>query len=430
MAKAKKADAADFGSLIENLQLELNKKATSTQGYLEGDHADHTWGVRIPHLAFQYFLGGTNVIPCQRFVGMSGEPKSFKSTLAYEIGNWFRMDGGFHVALDTENKTSASMLKALSYGRDLDPRTRFYKVCASVEEWQKQMTTAIEYWRTNGRRGPGERIPVWVTVDSLNGRGTEDSDADIRKEGVAVQRGFPIANLQITNYLQNISLLGTTLAAGWVQHLKEDISTAGGYGGPQKVEKGAKVAGFSISAQVRIAKGASFQAATHDSAPHPEIPVQGHTLYMHCYRGCVGPDDRRLQVDLLWQYIPVEIENIDGTKTVGTQQVMWFDWDGALGELLWSMKYNDKHKPKLYEYDKKKLEEALYFTSPKANHIKCEALGLECVSYAAFGKAIRENEEVLQKVTTYLNISQFPSVQDVDIDFSAGDLGKGKTRGK
>lgn len=429
MPRPKKVDtAADFGSLVDNLLDTLNKHATSAHGYLEGDHAQHTWGIRIPHIAFQYFIGGTNILPCQRFVGISGEPKSFKSTLAYEIGNWFRADGGFHVALDTENKTSASMLQALSYGKDLNPRTRFFKVCASVEEWQKQMTTAIEFWRANGRREKGSRVPVWVTVDSLNGRGTEDSDAEIRKEGVAAQRGFPIANLQITNYLQNLSLLGTTVSAGWVQHLKEDISTAGGYGGPQKVEKGAKAAGFASSAQVRVAKGATFQGATHDSAPDPNIPVEGHTLYLHCYRGCVGPDDRRLQVDLLWQYIPVEVPDAEGNMVRRKQQVMWFDWDGALGELLWSIKYNDKHKPKVYDHHKKELEEALYFTQPKANSIKCEELGLDGVSYTAFGKAIRENEVVSKRISDYLNIEDFPSVQDVDIDFEAGDLNRKKGR--
>jgi hypothetical protein len=222
--------------------------------------------------------------------------------------------------------------------------------------------------------------------------------------------------------------LGTTIAAGWVQHLREVINTTG-YGGPQKEEKGAKVSGFATSAQIRISKGATIQAATHDSAPDPNIPVEGHTLYMHCYHGCVGPDDRRLQVDLLWQYLPTETEQEDGTMLRGTQQVMWFDWDGALGELLWSMKYNDKHKPKIYEYHKNQLNEAIFFTSPKANHIKCDELGLECVSYSAFGKAIKANPEVYAKVVRYLNISEFPSVQDVDIDFEAGDLGKNK-RGK
>jgi len=431
MARPKRVDSttSGFDDLVSDLQTALNKNATSAQGYLEGDHAENTWGVKIPYLAFQYFIGGSDVLPAQRFIGVSGEAKSFKSTLVYEIGNWFRMDGGFHAAFDTENKTSASMLRALSFGRDINPKSRFYKVCASVDEWQKQMTTAILFWRERGRAEKGSRVPVWVTIDSLNGRGTEDADADIRKEGMAVQRGFPIANLQITNYLQGLNLMGTTVSAGWVQHMKDEIATKAGYGGPQKVEKGAKAAAFASSAHIRVAKGTLITAATHPGAYDKNIPVEGHTLYMHCVRGCVGPDDRRLQVDLLWQYVPIEVPNEEGVMVKRQQQYMWFDWDGALGELLWSIKYNEKHRPKIYGYHKDLLNEALFFTQPKTNQIKCEALGLDGVSYTEFGKAIRENAEIHTKVSEYLNIEHYPSVQDANIDFTAGDLTKKPGRG-
>ncbi len=401
-------------SLADSLLTQLNKRATSTKAYLQGDHADHTWGLVIPSLAFQWLIGGSNVIPLQRYFGLSGEEKSYKSTLAIELGNWFILGGGTHIHLDTENKTNPEMLHAMTWWNDVDPAERIFKVCGSISEWQDMVSTAVE--ATRGKETPkGEREPLFITVDSLMGRSTEDADKALRKEGHAAERGFPVAAAQVTNFLEALNLLGTQAAISWTQHRKMAVEQPK-YGPKVYHEKGAKAAQFACSTHLTTSKGSAVSWESHPSAPFPDGgTVQGYEIWLNTVRSCVGPDNRALMVHLLWQYV----EDEDGNE----RQVMWFDWPGALGQLLQSMKYNKKFKPKMFEQDRKALDDALHFVE-SSKRIKCKELGLEKASFHEFGRAVEENPEVRARIAKFLSIRDFPSVHDADIDFEAGKLGE------
>ena len=145
--------------------------------------------------------------------------------------------------------------------------------------------------------------------------------------------------------------------------------------------------------------------AEHSDAPTKGPPVEGYTIYVQTERSCVGPDKRKIQLDLLWQYVEQE----DGS----TKQVMWYDWNSALGDLLLSMKYEDK---KAYAYEKERIDRMLMFTQPKTGRVNCAELDLKEASTAEFGKAIEGNPEVREKVSKLLNISKFPDVQQADCE--------------
>lgn len=411
-------------SLIGDLITNMNKKATSTAAYLQGDHAQHTWGIEIPHLAFQWLIGGSNVLPAQRYFGISGEEKSYKSTLDVEIGNWYMMANGLHVKLDTENKTSPEMMHAMTWWRpELEEGRRIFKVCSSITEWQNMVMTVVERTRNATKESPpkqGEREAIHVSIDSLMGRSTEEADRNLRKEGHAAERGFPVASLQVTNFLEALNLLGTPITVGWIQHMKASMDQSGaGYGGPTMKEKGAKAAQFACSTHLRVSKGSAINCAKHDSAPYEGYSIEGRDLWLTSARSCIGPDNRRLMVPLMWQYVKPE-----GAEAY--RQVMWYDWDGALGMLLRDMKYSEKFKPKLYQPDKERLAEAIEFSNPKTNEITCKELGLDRVSCHLFGKAVRENIEVYDRVRDFLRITEFPTIQNAEIDWKAGDLAKTK----
>lgn len=401
--------------VVSDLLGTVNRHATSSQGYLQGDHAQHTWGVPIPAMAFQYLIGGSNVLPMQRFIGISGEAKSFKSTLQVEIGNWFIKDGGVHLYLDTEGKTSPTMLEAMSRAAGTGAR-RIYKQAANIQEWQTILTKMIEKARDAYRRPVGKRVPIFIAIDSLTGTSTEDADRNLRKEGAAAERGYPVEAAAITNFLKAFNMLGTTASVAWIQHMKQALDQTGaGYGGPLMKETGAKAAQFSCSAHIRVNKGGTVRKGSHPGAPLPDYPVEGHTLFLKTELSCVGPDKRVLPVDLLWQYVPDQ----DGNRV----QHMWYDWDGALGNMLYSMKYSDKWKPALYEAEKTELNDLLGISEgSKASVVSCKRLDLKDVSFTEFGKAIRDNEEVAAQVSRFLRINRYPAVQEADIDFEAGDL--------
>jgi len=406
--------------IVSGLIADLNKHSTSSKAYLQGDHAQHTWGVEIPYLAFQWLIGGSSILPSQRYYGLSGEEKSFKSTLAVELGNWFIRDNGVHLLLDTENKTSPTMLDAMTWWNGIaEQKKRAYKVCGSIGEWQTMVTRAVEHSRNMGNKEKNKREPIFVTIDSLMARSTDEADRTLRKEGSAAERGFPVASLQVTNFLETLNLLGTTCSVAWVQHMKKSMEQTG-YGTQYK-EKGATAAQFSCSTHLRINKGGAFRKAKDDSAPFEGTAVEGYEMWIRTARSCVGPGDRSLMVPLCWQHVPQE----DGS----TRQAMWFDWYGALGNLLVNMKYNDKFKPKFFKEDKERLAEILDFTEQKKNSIKCKQLDLDGASYYAFGRSIEDDIETRDRLSNFLNITEFPSIQTADIDFEAGKLSE-KKKGK
>ncbi len=413
------------GDLVSDLMTELAKNSTSAEAWQQGDKAESMWGVVIPSLAFSWGIGGCNIIPCQRYLGISGGEKSYKSTLEIEIGNWFIQQGGVHMHLDNENKLGQgdpnTTVDAMSWWNGVaDRRSRVLKVCSSVEEWQKELTTFIEFNRTKvNPRKVGERVPFFGTIDSLTGRKNEDADRQLRKEGSAAGRGYPVDAASVTNYLEALNLLGTTAVVSWVQHMKEVIADDNGYG-PSVKEKGASAAQFHCSTHIRLSRSSAFRYASHDSASFPGT-VEGYDIWMRTARTCVGPGDRSLCVPVMWQYVYCE-------KIAAPRQVMWFDWYGALGGLLYNMKYNAKFKPKMFKQDVERLNEALMFTQKNQQSISCKALGLENVSQHAFGRAIEENEEVRRKVADFLGVANYPSVQDVAIDFKAGALAEKKAK--
>ncbi len=411
MAKAKIPETG-LNDLVANLVHTMNRAATGTEAYLAGDHANHTWGVAIPYLAAQWMMGGTTIFPMQRYTGISAVEKSFKSTLQVEIGNWCIMAGGAHIHLDPENKTSAGMLDAMSWWNGVDEKkARVYKACRSVGEWQTMVTKLVESAREAGARPKGHRQPLYIVIDGLTSRATEGQMENLVKEGQAAERGFPLGAAATTTFLESLNLLGTTIGVGWVQHMKEAIEQTG-HGTVYK-EKGPKASQFACSTHLRLTRAHTpVRAATHPGAPRPDLPVEGYTLYVKNVKSSIGPADRVLPLDILWQHVPQP----DGT----TRQAMWFDWHTALGELLHFMKY-DKKAP-LYASEKERLDEALKFTEgAKASEVKCAELKLVDASFYEFGAAIANNPEVRKRVSSFLNIREYPDVQTADIDFEAGD---------
>lgn len=409
------AEAQTSNELALDLLNRLNKKATGSAAALQGDLAVNTYGIKIPHLAFQWLIGGSDVIPTQRYMTFSGLPKSFKSTLNIEIGNWFISQGGLHVQIDTENKTSPTMLDSMAWMHPSElvakMRHRVFKPTDSNEEWMTQLVEVVKYGRETAIQPKGSRVPIFVSVDSLSGSTNEDNIETLMKEGSAQARGFPVDAMQVTNYLKALKLHDTLINVGVVQHLTQDLSDAGGYGGPKFKEKGAAAMKYGTSVGIRVSKMMGIESAGHSSAMVEGPPVEGYTLQLSTAVSCVGPDGNKLEVDVLWQYVKQE----DGTR----RQVMWYDWHGALGKLLWQRKYDDKRRVCSYEQDE--LDQAVKFTQPKAKRIKSEELGLESATFSEFGKAIENNPVVRDKVQKYLCIKSHPNVQEMDLDFKSQD---------
>lgn len=413
--------------LIGNFLEQAKKDATSAKGYLAGDHAQHTWGLPIPHLAFQWLIGGSNVLPLQRCMGISGKRKSYKSTLVHAIGNWFinppsAYDNhdlcGVHVALDSENKTSPDMMDAISRGGlptlEMGDRQRMFVPVTKIEQWQNEVTRSLKLTRAVGYNPPGERFPVLASIDSLMGKQTEAQAASIEESGHAEARQYPVGHAAVTNYLEGINLHGTPIMLCWVQHMKENIDA----GTPMKTyrEKGASAAAFAVSIHLRVKRGKDFKKVNHPARFVSGPDCVGTRLTLETALSCVGPQGRKLEVDLLWQYIDQVDEE---TGEYSSPQYMKYDWHGALGDLLVGAKYGAKKwsQGELARLTDKEGHPHTYleFTMSGSN-VNCAELELSDATTTEFGAAIEANPVVRDRISKLLRISQFPTYQEADID--------------
>lgn len=450
MAKKKENEVVD---LVGSYMADVVKRGNGSKVYLSGDHAENTWGLPIPYLAFAWLIGSKAVLPMQRYLGVSGLRSSFKSTLMYEIGSWmieYGMDLGYtpgaHFMYDTENKTSPDMMLAMCRGRvgpevlsdeerarreelrdlrldgivDDDAETEDYAddlhnniyfarrpfaTPDSIEEWQEEVLSVLNKAKAIGVQPVGKRTGAFITIDSLMGKATEEEQAAVAKEGHATGRSFPVANAMVTRFLDSISLTGAPVMLGYVQHMKEDIGAQGH--GTQYREKGATAAGFAATIHLRVKKIGKISKVTHPARWVDGPKVEGHTIRLTTHKSCVGPDGRSLDVDVVWQYIDEILPN--GVEV--SRQYMRYDWYGALGNLLVGMKYGDKKEA---SYDIERINRLIPFTM-NGKLVNCPLLDLKDADVSAFGRAIEENPTVRKRVANLLRISGAKSFQEADI---------------
>lgn len=430
MAKAKSKDQApelSVHSLVDDLLGELAKEQTSGKTITAADLGQHTWGVQIPHIAFQWLIGGSDKLPAQRYIGISGLQKSMKSTLLMDIGSWYMAAGGWYVDIDNEGKTSDTMFDAMTNWRkeQLSRGRHTLSTTASIEEWQSLMTKIIAHIRKLGVLAKGKRIPLFIGLDSLTGKGMAASSEKIMDEGHSQARSYDAAAAanMVTQFIQNLNLRGTTVTVGMIRHLVTEMGD-GGPAGPQQKEAGAKRVNFQHSINLRCRR-APVQEATIDKAGHPaqfmEGPaVEGYTIRVTPEASCIGPIiGRYVDVDVIWQLVPTSPDgqvSVDGGPLIRRQSMKW-DWDGALGRLLHRFKYSTKDEEKLCQWERELLDQALMFVAGPGKTVKCDALGLpEPVGFTAFGAAIRNSPEASKRIQNFLGIHNYPDIQEAEIE--------------
>ena len=500
MAKAKNKESPEVQqaaalSSFASVLLGATREGSATQnGYLLGDHAKHSWGIKLRHIVFMHCIGGANVFPLRRMIATSGLPKSMKSTLQIELGTWFAEAGGFFKYIDNESKSSASMFIAMTWWKFLAPGLMYeipagpsagktyplvdskgnfcrypdsvprnedhwpldmdhpdreilipcatdplhltgaqrcsYKKTESIDEWQDQMTDVVKASRDIIEahpitQEPGHRVPVYSVVDSVTGSETEGAMIDMEKEGHAKDRGYEGAARanKIGSFLRALQFGGTCLSVGIVRHLTTAISDgsfASKFDDKEK-EAGGSMSNFKASVSLRLSKGAKISVASHAAMPVQGPPVEGYPVRIECKFSCLGPDiNRNAMVDVLWQF--VELPNGE------PRQIIVYDWGGALANLLYRKKYGDH---KAFAYDVERLDKALEFTSgPATNTVCCPELAREgdqetkdknpkkYMSFTEWGNRIEANPEVAQRVCRFLNISEYPSFQEAEIDWT------------
>ena len=297
-----------------------------------------------------------------------------------------------------------------------------------LDEWQDKVTELVHGARDIVvkhpiTQEPGHRVPIFGVIDSITGSETDESMQAMEKEGHAKDRGYEGASRanKIGSFLRALQFGGTCLSMGIVRHLTQAISDgsfASKFDDKEK-EAGGSLANFKASVSLRLNKGGKFSMAEHPAMPLQGPPVEGYPVRMECKFSCLGPDiNRSAFIDVMWQF--VELPN--GSP----RQIIVYDWGGALAQLLYRKKYGEH---KAFAYDIDRLEKVLMFTEgPKTNTVRCPELAKEgdpvtkddkpYMCFTEFGKRIEANPEIAKRVCRFLNISDYPSFQEAEIDWT------------
>jgi len=332
MAKKKEDFTPD--SLVASII--ASNKATFGAAYLAKDHRDYVYGIPIPSLAFQWVIGGINVLPLSRVMAISGDYGSMKSTLSMEIGSWFIKAGGVEGREDTENKTAPTMYDAIRY--DLDERTRALSMhhhANSSEDWMAGILEYVSIVDSDAARDcpPGKRVPVCAFVDSINGKESKSDSEQLMEKGHSEARGYATLNNQIKKFFAAVPLFGVPMLLGYTAHLKDEIQQEGqkkAFGPKKQKELGGSSASFYATLVLRLKVGGTVDEKGADG-----IPIEGKRITITTHKSSLGPGGRSITVPCVWRYVE------DPNSKDGFRQEAWWDWDYALGFLVWRHIYDD-----------------------------------------------------------------------------------------
>ena len=412
MAKAKLTPDA----LIANAIKVRQKK--HGHAYRTEEHEDHTFILPIPAkaIAFMWVIGGLNGLPLGRVMGVSGEYASFKSTLLAEVGNWFLTENGVDLNIDTEQKTSATMYQAVrSTVPEVDRERGLHEQAMSVDDWQTIALDFVKQWSEDDVRelGPGQRIPLRIGIDSLVGKEGKEEQEKLLQEGAASERGYATINNKIKKFFAGLDLSGLPVLLTYVTHLKEELDSGRpSYMGKKMKELGGTSPGFYATLVLRCNRGPSIRK-TNDEG---EL-VEGYVLKISCHKTSAGPDGRYIEVPYVWKYVE------DEDELSGFRQVGWFDWEWALGRLLWRYLYDPKFTLAAERHRFKELFPIVgnggSKSSPKYQESKTAENRLfpdedGPLDLELLGRRVIEDKELFNKVRKMLRIFTFPSVQEVE----------------
>lgn len=460
-------------SALSDLLVGAQNKFGADSCYSAEQHRESVVGIKVPML-WAWFIGGCDVVPLQRAIGCDGRSGSFKSVLmSLEHALWFIQAGGVAIIIDTEEKTSESLVRAMMHRLPPEARRRLVYMRPKSLEQAQQMVMYYKDKATKMLELPEhERFPMYIAWDSLTGSDTEAAQEKVAKEGNAAEKGYSGAASSISKFYKSLVFDKSLLTLGHVQHAKKSMDP-NALGDDQLISSGGDEPRFKASYHFRV-----LSAKDVDSAG-----FTGKELRMKCVKCGFGPDKRKITIRIQWQYVWVELPEFeraaDGSPTglvagdttipaaevegwfqhnqqalsskeatllkdhleVGSGkdaskpkcqpfrfQQMWVNWDWSLGNFLMGLKYEEG----LYAKEREELDNVLHFVK-SGTEVKCEELfgDDEPRSVEAFGAAVAANAEIADKLRRFLGIVSYQDIRELTAAAkTSADAPKGKKRKK
>lgn len=318
---ARKIQNADVDDFLD----EALSTAAQTFGvekvYVAAEHCKSLTVIPVKPLCLQWLIE-SNGWPLGRITQSGGPFGTHKSSFIFQLISWYLDVGGIAALVDTENKTSDSLLRSMIAPKYFDPadpaHKRFLLYRAStVNEWQQMISQnrrlMTEWVEKHGMKFPK---PVLVAVDSMLGATSEEGLEQVRSEGEAGGRGYSDTPILISQYMRTMSdaLLKIPMTLHMSHHEKPALGT------PGMVRAGGKAPDFYATLDIQFKRGGV--SAMGKSMEFDRAALQSKNITLSIRKSSMGSDvGKDLVVSFCWRF-------------EGTQQISWWDWDATTAMLL------------------------------------------------------------------------------------------------
>lgn len=356
--------------------------------YVAAEHRRTFTIVPIPHLCLQWLIEA-NGWPLGRVTQSGGQFGTQKSTFIFQMIKWYLAAGGTAMLIDTENKTSDTLLRSIipdEYFDVTNPRSKRFQIfrARTVNEWQQMLIKQQQFIKEKVEAlGRKPNFPMFWAVDSMLGASSEEGLEQLQVEGEAKGRGYSDMPILISQFLRAMpeSLLGLPITLHMSHHEKPAI---GGHG---MSRAGGKAPDFYATLDLQFKRGGV--SAMGKSMEFSRVAYQAKNITLCVRKSSMGSDvDKEMTVAFCWRF-------------EGNKQISWWDWDAATAMLL--DKYSTQLKGILDVNSATKQNVGQVFWS--------EALGIkskDSIPAAEFGRLIESQTELRAKIADALHIQQYP----------------------
>lgn len=316
MAKKSQCSIDDF---VDSALKAAESQFGAERCYVAASHESRQRVLPIKHLSLRWLIA-MNGWPLGR-VSQSGGPfGTHKSSFIFQLIAWYLEAGGFAAFIDTEYKTSGSLMRSIIDKEFMDrdnPKSRrlHFTNASTVNDWQRTLSM---YRQELGKLNSKPSFPIFMAVDSMMGAGGETGLEHIKTEGDAPGRGYSDEALLIKQYMQNFpnTLLGWPITVHFSHHEKPAM------GGMGMSRTGGKAPDFYATLDMQFRRGGVTCLGKSMEINRTNFDARAITLDVR--KNALASDiGKKLTVLFCWRF-----------DKVSNQQVSWWDWTGATAMVL------------------------------------------------------------------------------------------------
>lgn len=394
MSAKKKSKALDIGELMDAGLKAAQTEFGEEKCYVASQHHAHQRVVPIPHLSLRYLTQASGW-PISRFTQSGGQYGTGKSCFIFQLETWYLLNGGFVIHIDTENKTSQSLMQSFLPDMFQDPerpdlqKRMQYQSAGTINEWQRMLCQYIEL--LDGMSAL-PNYPGLLAVDSMMGADCEENLKKLHAEGEAAGRTFSESPLLISNFFRSYPglMVGKPITLHVSHHEKPDLAT----GGMRRA--GGKASDFyaTLDIQFKRRSMATSLGKSESYEPTSYRDYYARTVNLKTRKNSMGTDGRDITVLLKWR-----ISEDEATGDV--RQKTWWDWDSCTAEVL-------AGHTKLLE-DRGIMDVKSVTKHGRGNYMWSDALGIseaEAMPAHEFG-AFVESHDIMRKLDIVFGVQQY-----------------------